>query len=138
MRREIDIHVSCDEVLKVKPKTIIYTRVQGGNEENFDSSYGAAPTQDEVAFSAHATIRDEIPVAGGAYKLINENGRSYAMQSDDNELQPSIRSFFFTLQVRRQMVKKTATSGLRKQQRKILVLRRLLRRNFGEPDGVNG
>nr|GME07971.1 uncharacterized protein LOC109175453 [Ipomoea batatas] len=74
MRREIDIHVSCDEVLKVKPKTIIYTRVQGGNEENFDSSYGAAPTQDEVAFSAHATIRDEIPVAGGAYKLIDENG----------------------------------------------------------------
>nr|GMD48393.1 uncharacterized protein LOC109175453 [Ipomoea batatas] len=75
MRREIDIHVSCDEVLKVKPKTIIYTRVQGGNEENFDSSYGAAPTQDEVAFSAHATIRDEIPVAGGAYKLIDENDR---------------------------------------------------------------
>nr|GMD04118.1 hypothetical protein Iba_chr06aCG15430 [Ipomoea batatas] len=66
------------------------------------------------------------------------SGRSYAMRSDDNELQPSIRSFFFTLQVRRQMVKKTATSGLRKQQRKILVLRRLLRRNYGEPDGVNG
>nr|GLL21394.1 uncharacterized protein LOC109175453 [Ipomoea trifida] len=74
MRREIDIRVSCDEVLKVKPKTIIYTRVQGGNEENFDLSYGAAPTQDEVAFSAHATIRDEISVAGGTYKLIDENG----------------------------------------------------------------
>nr|GMD60191.1 uncharacterized protein LOC109157567 [Ipomoea batatas] len=73
MRKEIDIHVSCDEVLKVKPKTIIYTRVQRGNEENFDSSYGAAPTQDEVAFSAHAIIRDEIPIAGGAYKLIDEN-----------------------------------------------------------------
>nr|GLL21357.1 uncharacterized protein LOC109150426 [Ipomoea trifida]GMC99191.1 uncharacterized protein LOC109150426 [Ipomoea batatas] len=55
MRREIDIHVSCNEVLKVKPKTIIYT-LQGGNEENFDLSYGAAPTEDEVAFSAHATI----------------------------------------------------------------------------------
>nr|GMD95020.1 uncharacterized protein LOC109150426 [Ipomoea batatas] len=46
MRREIDIHVSCNEVLKVKPKTIIYT-LQGGNEENFDLSYGAAPTEDE-------------------------------------------------------------------------------------------
>jgi len=33
MRREIDIHVSCNEVLKVKPKTIIYTRVQLYNEE---------------------------------------------------------------------------------------------------------
>nr|GMC72731.1 uncharacterized protein LOC109175453 [Ipomoea batatas] len=62
MRQEIDIHVSCDEVLKVKPKTIIYTRVQGGYEENFDSSYGTAPTQDEVAFSAHAIMRDEIPL----------------------------------------------------------------------------
>nr|GMD98572.1 uncharacterized protein LOC109175453 [Ipomoea batatas] len=72
MRREIDIHVSCNEVLKVKPKTIIYT-LQGGNEENFDLSYGAAPTEDEVAFSAHATIRDEIPVAGDTYKLIDEN-----------------------------------------------------------------
>nr|GMC60158.1 uncharacterized protein LOC109150426 [Ipomoea batatas] len=73
MRREIDIHVSCDEVLKVKPKTIIYTRVQGGNEENFDSSYGAAPTHDEVAVSSRVTKHDEIPVAGGAYKFVDEN-----------------------------------------------------------------
>nr|GMD52371.1 uncharacterized protein LOC109175453 [Ipomoea batatas] len=83
MRREIDIHVSCNEVLKVKPKTIIYT-LQGGNEENFDLSYGAAPTEDEVAFSAHATIRDEIPVAGDTYKLIDENGASsFAFSSLD-------------------------------------------------------
>nr|GMC79993.1 uncharacterized protein LOC109150426 [Ipomoea batatas] len=75
MRREIDIHVSCDEVLKVKPKSIIYTRVQGGNEENFDSSYGAAPTRDEVALSSRVTIHDEILVAGGTYKLIDENGK---------------------------------------------------------------
>nr|GMC86691.1 uncharacterized protein LOC109175453 [Ipomoea batatas] len=74
MRQEIDIHVSCDEVLKVKPKSIIYTRVQGGNEENFDSSYGAAPTRDEVALSSRVTIHDEILVAGGTYKLIDENG----------------------------------------------------------------
>nr|GMC66687.1 uncharacterized protein LOC109175453 [Ipomoea batatas] len=88
MRREIDIHVSCNEVLKVKPKTIIYT-LQGGNEENFDLSYGAAPTQDEVAFSAHATIRDEISVAGGTLADLSHRRRICSGVVQETADQPS-------------------------------------------------
>nr|GLL35822.1 uncharacterized protein LOC109150426 [Ipomoea trifida] len=38
MRQETDIHISCGEVLKVQPRTIVHTRVQkGGNEESVGS-----------------------------------------------------------------------------------------------------
>nr|GLL19873.1 uncharacterized protein LOC109175453 [Ipomoea trifida] len=51
MRREDDIQVSCGEILKVQPKTIVHTRVQ-------------ATKEDEVASSFRITLCDETPIEG--------------------------------------------------------------------------
>nr|GMD82530.1 uncharacterized protein LOC109154689 [Ipomoea batatas] len=65
MRRETDIHISCGEVLKVQPRTIVHTRVQKGeNEESVGSSDDVAPPQGEEASSFHITLCDEIPIEG--------------------------------------------------------------------------
>nr|GMD69168.1 uncharacterized protein LOC109154689 [Ipomoea batatas] len=65
MRRETDIHISCGEVLKVQPRTIVHTRVhKGENEESVGSSDDVAPPQGEEASSFHITLCDEIPIEG--------------------------------------------------------------------------
>ncbi|XP_019160960.1 PREDICTED: uncharacterized protein LOC109157567 [Ipomoea nil] len=66
MRRETYIHVSCGEVLKVQPKTIVHTRVhKEENEESVGSSDDVLPTtQEEVASSFHITLCDETPIEG--------------------------------------------------------------------------
>ncbi|XP_031127546.1 uncharacterized protein LOC116029639 [Ipomoea triloba] len=65
MRRETDIHISCGEVLKVQPRTIVHTRVQKGeNEESVGSSDDVVPPQDEEASSFHITLCDETPIEG--------------------------------------------------------------------------
>ncbi|XP_019180259.1 PREDICTED: uncharacterized protein LOC109175453 [Ipomoea nil] len=66
MRRETYIHVSCGEVLKVQPKTIVHTRVhKEENEESVGSSDDVPPTtQEEVASSFHITLCDETPIEG--------------------------------------------------------------------------
>nr|GMD76441.1 uncharacterized protein LOC109175453 [Ipomoea batatas] len=65
MRRETNIHISCGEVLKVQPRTIVHTRVQKGeNEESVGSSDDVAPPQGEEASSFHITLCDEIPIEG--------------------------------------------------------------------------
>nr|GMD14390.1 uncharacterized protein LOC109150426 [Ipomoea batatas] len=65
MRRETDLHISCGEVLKVQPRTIVHTRVQKGeNEESVGSSDDVAPPQGEEASSFHITLCDEIPIEG--------------------------------------------------------------------------
>nr|GLL46433.1 uncharacterized protein LOC109150044 [Ipomoea trifida] len=59
MRRETDIHISCGEVLKVQPRTIVHTRVhKGENEESVGSSDDVAPPQGEEASSFHITLCD--------------------------------------------------------------------------------
>nr|GMC73347.1 LRR receptor-like serine/threonine-protein kinase GSO1 [Ipomoea batatas] len=57
-------HVSCGEVLKVQPKTIVHTRVQNAKEGNIDSSCEVMPSQDKVALSFHITLCDEVPIEG--------------------------------------------------------------------------
>nr|GMC54359.1 uncharacterized protein LOC109175453 [Ipomoea batatas] len=65
MKRETDIHISCGEVLKVQPRTIVHTRVhKGENEESVGSSDDVAPPQGEEASSFHITLCDEIPIEG--------------------------------------------------------------------------
>nr|GMC46657.1 uncharacterized protein LOC109150426 [Ipomoea batatas] len=65
MRRQTDIHISCGEVLKVQPRTIVHTHVQKGeNEESVGSSDDVAPPQGEGASSFHITLCDEIPIEG--------------------------------------------------------------------------
>nr|GLL19525.1 uncharacterized protein LOC109154689 [Ipomoea trifida] len=65
MRRETDIHISCGEVLKVQPTTIVHTRVQKGeNEESIGSSDDVVPPLGEEASSFHITLCDEIPIEG--------------------------------------------------------------------------
>nr|GMC49142.1 uncharacterized protein LOC109175453 [Ipomoea batatas] len=65
MRRETDIHISCGEVLKVQPRTIVHTHVhKGENEESVGSSDDVAPPQGEEASSFHITLCDEIPIEG--------------------------------------------------------------------------
>nr|GLL46496.1 uncharacterized protein LOC109150426 [Ipomoea trifida] len=65
MRRETDIHISCGEVLKVQPRTIVHTRVQKGeNEESAGSSDDVVPPQGEEASSFHITLCDEPPIEG--------------------------------------------------------------------------
>nr|GLL46618.1 uncharacterized protein LOC104648515 [Ipomoea trifida] len=65
MRRETDIHISCGEVLKVQPRTIVHTRVQKGeNEESVGSSDDVAPPQGEEASYFHITLCDETPIEG--------------------------------------------------------------------------
>ncbi|XP_019153560.1 PREDICTED: uncharacterized protein LOC109150044, partial [Ipomoea nil] len=66
MRRETYIHVTCSEVLKVQPKTIVHTRVhKEENEESVGSSDDVPPTtQGEVASSFHITLCDETPIEG--------------------------------------------------------------------------
>nr|GMC83251.1 uncharacterized protein LOC109150426 [Ipomoea batatas] len=65
MRRETDIHISCGEVLKVQPRTIVHTRVQKGkNEESVGSSDDVVPPQGEEASSFHITLCDETPIEG--------------------------------------------------------------------------
>nr|GMC71681.1 uncharacterized protein LOC109150426 [Ipomoea batatas] len=65
MRREIDIHISCGEMLKVQPRTIVHTRAQKWeNEESVGSSDDVAPPQGEEASSFHITLCDEIPIEG--------------------------------------------------------------------------
>ncbi|XP_070049181.1 uncharacterized protein [Nicotiana tomentosiformis] len=39
MNRQIKVMVSCDEVLKVKPYTVVYTKERDEDEESMDSSY---------------------------------------------------------------------------------------------------
>nr|GLL39690.1 uncharacterized protein LOC109163410 [Ipomoea trifida] len=39
MRREVNVNVSCGEVLKVRPKTIMHTSMQEEDEESMKSSY---------------------------------------------------------------------------------------------------
>nr|GMD39427.1 uncharacterized protein LOC109192688 [Ipomoea batatas] len=63
MRREKDIHISCGEMLKVQPRTIVHTRVQKGeNEESVGSSNDAVPLQGKEASSFHITLCDETPI----------------------------------------------------------------------------
>nr|GME13983.1 uncharacterized protein LOC109192688 [Ipomoea batatas] len=63
MRQETDIHISCGEVLKVQPRTIVHTRVQkGGNEESVGSSYDIVPLQGKEVSSFHITLCDETPI----------------------------------------------------------------------------
>nr|GMC49085.1 uncharacterized protein LOC109184998 [Ipomoea batatas] len=65
MRREIDIHISCREVLKVQPRTIVHTRVhKGENEESVGSSDDVAPPQGEEASSFHITLFNKLIEAG--------------------------------------------------------------------------
>nr|GLL21809.1 uncharacterized protein LOC109154689 [Ipomoea trifida] len=65
MIRETDIHISCGEVLKVQPRTIVHTRVhKGENEESVGSSDDVAPPQGEEASSFHITLCDETPIEG--------------------------------------------------------------------------
>nr|GMC62943.1 uncharacterized protein LOC109150426 [Ipomoea batatas] len=65
MRRETGIHISCGEVLKVQPRTIVHTRVpKGENEESVGSSDDVAPPQGEEASSFHITLCDELPIEG--------------------------------------------------------------------------
>nr|GMD16150.1 uncharacterized protein LOC109154689 [Ipomoea batatas] len=65
MRRETDIRISCGEVLKVQPRTIVHTRVQKGeNEESVGSSDDIVPPQGEEASSFHITLCDETPIEG--------------------------------------------------------------------------
>ncbi|XP_031099703.1 uncharacterized protein LOC116003902 [Ipomoea triloba] len=65
IRRETNIHVSCGEVLKVQPKTIVHTRVQKGkNEESVGSSDDIVPPQGNEASSFHITLCDETPIEG--------------------------------------------------------------------------
>nr|GMD66119.1 40S ribosomal protein S18 [Ipomoea batatas] len=65
MRRETDIYISCGEVLKVQPRTIVHTRVQKGeNEESIGSSDDVVPPQGEEASSFHITLCDEILIKG--------------------------------------------------------------------------
>nr|GLL19812.1 uncharacterized protein LOC109150426 [Ipomoea trifida] len=46
-RWEEDIQVSCGEILKVQPKTIVHTRVQAAKEGNVDLSCEVKSSQDE-------------------------------------------------------------------------------------------
>nr|GMC57973.1 Transposon Ty3-G Gag-Pol polyprotein [Ipomoea batatas] len=62
MRREEDIQVSCGEILKVQPKTIVHTRVQAAKEGNIDLSCEVTSSQDEVTSSFHITLCDETPI----------------------------------------------------------------------------
>nr|GME07436.1 uncharacterized protein LOC109150044 [Ipomoea batatas] len=65
MRRETDIHISCGEVLKVQPRTIVNTRVQKGeNEESVGSSDNVVPPQGEEASYFHITLCVETPIEG--------------------------------------------------------------------------
>ncbi|XP_019157968.1 PREDICTED: uncharacterized protein LOC109154689 [Ipomoea nil] len=66
MIQETYIHVSCGEVLKVQPKTIVHTRLhKEENEESVGSSDDVPPTtQGEVASSFHITLCDETPIEG--------------------------------------------------------------------------
>nr|GLL49345.1 uncharacterized protein LOC105964676 [Ipomoea trifida] len=65
MRRQTDIHVSCREVLKVQPSTIVHTRVRKReNEESVGSTDDVVPPQGEEASSFHITLRDETSIEG--------------------------------------------------------------------------
>nr|GMC46575.1 uncharacterized protein LOC109150426 [Ipomoea batatas] len=63
MRRETNIHISCGEVLKVQPMTIVHTHVQKGeNEESVGSSDDVVPPQGKEASSFRITLCDETPI----------------------------------------------------------------------------
>nr|GLL33646.1 uncharacterized protein LOC109150426 [Ipomoea trifida] len=65
IRRETNIHVSCGEVLKVQPRTIVHTRVhEGENEESVGSSDDIVPTHGDETSSFHITLCDETPIKG--------------------------------------------------------------------------
>ncbi|XP_019198930.1 PREDICTED: uncharacterized protein LOC109192688 [Ipomoea nil] len=87
MRRETYIHVSCGEVLKVQPKTIVHTRVhKEENDESISSSDDVPPTtQGEVESSFHITLCYKTPIEGENAEEAPHELEEGALLSDEDE-----------------------------------------------------